>query len=151
MSTPGINLEQVAAAQAREAVAQAQRQRMVDTLERVATKALGVLQEQGVYALMLYLYARPEREAPAARLLRAALFAAWQALPGGSPEVEALNGDTPALDALQVLEQTLLSDVRGLMLVRELFEQTLIYTRYAARAVKPSNQGSTGEVGHAPS
>jgi len=135
MSTMGLNLEQVAAAQAREAVRQAQQQGMAETLERVATKALGVLQEQGVYALVLYLYARPEREAEAARLVRGALFAAWQALPGIAPEVQALRGDTPALDALHALEEHLLPDVRRLMLVRELFEQTLIYTRYAARAV----------------
>ncbi len=135
MSTMGTNLEQVAAAQAREAVSQAQQQSMADTLERVATKALGVLQEQGVYALVLYLYARPEREAEAARLVRGALFAAWQALPGVPSEVQALHRDTPALKALHVFEKHLLPDVRRLMLARELFEQTLIYIRYAARAV----------------
>ena len=149
MSMPGINLEQVAAAQAREAVTQAQGQSMVDTLERVATKALVVLQEQGVYALLLYLYARPKSETETARLVRASLFAAWKALPDAAPEVESLSGETRALNALGVLEQHLMSDFHRLMLVRELFEQTLIYTRYAARAVKPSNDGSSGEVRHA--
>jgi hypothetical protein len=48
----------------------------VETLERLSTKALGVLQSQGVYALMLFLFSRTGDEKLVSPLIRRQLYAA---------------------------------------------------------------------------
>ncbi|WNY26321.1 hypothetical protein [Methanolapillus ohkumae] len=89
-------------------------------LENMITKSLGVLQEQGVYALILYL---------------------------SSQKGIANNIKKELIELLVILKinnvkktedfpEKVLSDLDDLFLVRDLYEQTLIYARYGAKAAQ---------------
>lgn len=129
-----VNLDQLAAQRAQAMVEAALGtpgvQKPVETLERLATKALGVLQEQGVYALMLFLFSRSSDEAKIAPHIRAELNRALQSLPGFA------NAEIPTqpAGALNYYADNVLNDLDQLLLARDLFEQTLIYARYSAKA-----------------
>ena len=105
----------------------------VESLERLVTKTLGVLQEQGVYAMMLFLFSRSSDEGKVAPYIRAQLFEAIEKLPkfkdGNVPK-----SNSEARDALQFYIDNILNDLDTLLLIRDLYEQTLIYARYAAKA-----------------
>lgn len=67
MAVENLNLDRVAAERAQAMVRKAKNgvdkvEKPVDTLERLTTKALGVLQEQGIYAMMLFLFSRTSDE-----------------------------------------------------------------------------------------
>ena len=101
-------------------------------LENMATKALGVVQENGVYAGMLFLYSRAKDEE--AKVIRAKLLGLLAA-----DEVKTLNltfsGHNDAwADVSQHLIDTVTTDLDKLLLVKDLYEQTLIYVRYSAKA-----------------
>jgi len=133
MNDPALNLDQIAAARAQAMVAQAQEQNVkkpLDTLERLVTKTLGVLQEQGVYAGMLFLFSRSSDEARVAPVIRAQLFQALQTLPQFASE----QIEDQASTALRFYTDQVLEDLDTLLLVRNLYEQTLIYARYGAKA-----------------
>ena len=137
MSTTTLNLDRVAAERAQAMVARAKCvegvKRPVNTLERLATKTLGVLQEQGVYAMMLFLFSRSSDEAKIAPCIRAQLFKALDDLPSSfKKEIPAENTDTHT--ALKFYTDEVLVDLDTLLLVRDLYEQTLIYARYGAKA-----------------
>ena len=131
-----INLDKLAAEQAQAMVGKAQQgvkdaKKPVETLERLVTKALGVLQAQGVYACMLFLYSRSGDEAKVAPLIRVQLLKALEAVPGlsGIPEDK-------APEALKFFADRVAGNSLGtLLLVRDLYEQTLIYARYHAKAL----------------
>ena len=99
--------------------------------ENPVTKALGVLQENGVYACFLYLYAR-EKEG--------GIIAAKM--------VDLLNKILPEGEQIRKNPKEILEDVADkitgkgierLLLARELLEQMLIYARYGAKAA-PENK-----------
>lgn len=124
-------------------------------LEHLTTNALGVLQEQGVYALFLYLLSRSGDKAKKEELapdefgscvVLAHLLGLLNRL-----ELKSLNAtfadgwdQTPAqinIDKKKLLEyvsEQIAVDLPRLFLVKSLFEQVLIYTRYGARAVASS-------------
>ncbi|GAB4155994.1 MAG: hypothetical protein Fur0021_23860 [Candidatus Promineifilaceae bacterium] len=94
-------------------------------IENPVTKALGVLQEQGVYASVLYLLANKHRQilSPLYDLLRE--LPAFQSSP-----------DLPqdAKDILKFYSDNVCNNLDTLLLVKDLYEQTLIYARYGAKA-----------------
>lgn len=101
----------------------------VNNVENLVTKALGVLQENGVYASMLYLYSRTNvTERPIAEECRSKLLSVMPEL--GFPELTNRNAST----ALKFLTDRVCNDLDRLLLVKQLWEQTLIYTRYGAKA-----------------
>jgi len=122
----------------------AQREKRTETLERLATKTLGVLQEQGVYAMLLFLFSRTSDEEKVAPTIRGELFNALKELPGfkNKSEVQSLQENTDAQTALGVYSEKVLDEKSSpggldtLLLVRDLYEQTLIYTRFGAKAAK---------------
>jgi len=139
VSATTLNLDKLAAEQAQAMVAQAKDgiqgvKKPVDTLERLATKTLGVLQEQGVYAMMLFLFSRSSDEAEIAPLIRTQLFAALKPLPPFRDDADILDRDSNAQIALKFYTDKVLKDLDTLLLVRDLYEQTLIYARYGAKA-----------------
>ncbi|NPB03145.1 MAG: hypothetical protein GXO39_01855 [Thermotogae bacterium] len=126
-----------------------------DDLGKIATKSLGVLQEQGVYALMLFLFSRsgskitaegmkPEEriavelirwlEATRRFIFERPSDRSANDFPSVSPEDE----DIPNIQQhkLQILENfsRLSEDLYRLLLVRDVFEQILTYVRYHAKA-----------------
>jgi hypothetical protein len=107
------------------------------SLDNLTTKTLGILQENGVYAAFLYLYSRSsEGEQPIAKQIRMQLLR-LTSLFGLQPPVEAeANKQVPgdAIAALEFLTKKICDDLDRLLLVKQLWEQTLIYTRYGAKA-----------------
>lgn len=104
-----------------------------DKLETVVRKALGVVQEEGPTAAMLYLFTRSTEETPAARAVRDKLL-------NIVPKLFRLQGPqtTGAQDALNYLKKHVSGDLTRLLLVKQVWEQTLIYARYAAKARQAS-------------
>ncbi|RMF34527.1 MAG: hypothetical protein D6759_05755 [Chloroflexi bacterium] len=134
-------------------------------VEILATKALGVLQAQGVYAMALFLLSRSGSESKATKMSveeRVACEIMAQLWPLRKP-IEALereasnsgaggNGEI-AYDRINEEKKHLLQefadltkDLDTLLLVRDLYEQTLVYARYGAKATKASEgTGSDGD------
>ena len=101
-----------------------------DEVENLITKTLGILQENGVYAALLYLYSRTDaRNKPIAEKTREKLLSLTCQLLD-LPELPATNADT----ALKFLTDKICQNLDTLLLVKQLWEQTLIYTRYGAKA-----------------
>lgn len=97
--------------------------------DNLLTKTLGVLREQGVYACILFLCSRSSDDKDIADKVRHYLFDLLKELPFGW-SVPA----TSMSEALAYYANMVLDDLNRLLLVRELYEQTLIYARYGAKA-----------------
>jgi len=119
-------------------------------VEDLILKALGVLQNHGVYAMALFLFSRSGRETET-RKMSAEERIAVQILaclwPLHRPQaVKVQNGKmeldkephqiNPAKEEMLNAFRNLTQDLDTLLLVRDLYEQTLIYARYHARALK---------------
>jgi hypothetical protein len=102
------------------------------SVENLVTKTLGILEENGVYACMLYLFSRSnEKEKEIAEVIRKRLFD-WNEIIGKEkPDVQKNKG---AEDALRFVAENFCNDLNTLFLVKELWERTLIYARYGAKA-----------------
>ena len=104
-------------------------------MENLATKALGVLQENGVYAALLYLYSRSDSEQHIAKPIRVQLLGLTRLLKPSPPTgVAEKPVDDKAEQALKFLTDDISNDLDKLLLVKQLWEQTLIYARYGAKA-----------------
>lgn len=110
--------------------------REAQALDRVVTKALGVFQDAGVYAGLLYLYSCSPRDQEYARAVgqellgllgRRALAPLDVAFPGDA-------GRWAEVAAYLTADGGLTTDLDKLLLAKDLFEQALIYARYAAKA-----------------
>jgi len=118
-----LNLDQLAAQYAQKIVADGKAD-----IENLITKSLGVLQEQGVYACLLFLFSRTGNEKEIAPNIRSHLYNLLKKLPAfTTSEINDQN-------ALQFFADTVCDDLDTLLLVKELCEQTLIYARYGAKA-----------------
>jgi hypothetical protein len=91
--------------------------------EKTLTSALGVLEEQGLYACFLFLNAQRKE---AGRNVSAKLAEFLQQTPAGSP----LLGNRELFTALQALA----GDLDKLLFARDLLRQALVYGRYHAKA-----------------
>ena len=132
-----INLDRDAARYAQQIVKHANNK---EVLERLVTKALGVLQEQGVYALILFLHSRSNKEEKkAARAILNELYRLLKdenrSLPPFADKNVPVDG-TSADDALEFYADHVANDLSTLLLVRDVYEQCLTYARYHAKAVK---------------
>jgi len=140
MNQVKLNLDKLAAEQAQKMVRQAvggvgSVKKPVETLERLATKALGVLQEQGIYAMMLFLFSRTSDEAQVAKsCIRPQLYDVLKALPSFQKDGDVPASNASAEAALKFYTDRVLDNLDTLLLVRDLYEQTLIYARYGAKA-----------------
>lgn len=124
------NLDLLAAQTAQQIIADTMRFKPAE-VDNLATKALGVLQENGVYAVMLFLLSRSGKDAQIASPVRQQLLQlAAQAL---------VNQPTPVDEAQKVLSfvaSKICDNLDTLLLVKQVWEQTLIYVRYGAKARK---------------
>jgi hypothetical protein len=131
--TPLTNLDQLTALYAQEMV---KKGKPVTVLERLVTKTLGVLQAQGVYAMILYLLSRSGEEEKIAPIICNECYALIKEL----PEFSSIS--IPS-DKKKILEFYSSNDILGkidtLLLIRDLYEQTLIYARYGAKAASKEN------------
>lgn len=124
------NLDLLAAKAAQEIIKQSKGQEQkADNVENLITKTLGVLQENGVYAAMLYLYSRSNKtDKPIAERICIQLRSLLPTELGLS-----LPGDD-ASTVLKFLTDKICNELDTLLLVKQLWEQTLIYARYGAKA-----------------
>jgi hypothetical protein len=152
-----LNLDQQAALYAQQMVKEGSPVKDAKALENLITKTLGVLQEQGVYACMLFLFSRSSDEAKIAPYLRREhyqllgrlpQFEGNRTLPSAAETIATLQivdkkereqkfkdaSVKEARTALEFYSQHVLGDLDTLLLVKELYEQTLIYARYGAKA-----------------
>ncbi len=131
-----LNLDQLAAQTAQRIVNESGNPKELDTL---ATKTLGVLQENGVYACSLFLASRSGKEEKIAGIIRRQLKDALA--------TQEFNLQPPSTDDKQALLDFLASKIAGnldtLLLVKALWEQILIYVRYGAKA-KDAGQKKEG-------
>ncbi len=95
--------------------------------ENSITKALGVLEEQGVYALFLYLHAR-EKQWGQTTSNELATFLR----PNPSHQNALLGTNNDLFAALQQLA----GDLDKLLFARELLHRALVYARYHAKAAQ---------------
>ena len=120
-----LNLDQLAAQYAQKIVSATRKDG-----EILITKTLGVLQEQGVYAMMLFLFSRTGNEKGLAEKTRPCLYDLLKQLPNFN------DSNLTDKNALEFFADTVCGDLDTLLLVKELYEQTLIYARYGAKAAK---------------
>lgn len=118
-----LNLDQLAAQYAQKIVTDGKAD-----IENLITKTLGVLQEQGVYAMLLFLFSRTSNEKNLAEKTRPHLYELLTKLPAFT------NSQISDDNALQFFTDTVCNDLDTLLLVKDLYEQTLIYGRYGAKA-----------------
>ncbi len=117
------NLDRLAAQHAQQII----NCRKADDIENIVTKALGVLQENGVYACFLYLLAKEKDNGKVVvtemlKLLDGLGFG-W-----GKP------ADDQAETILKHISDKVTVDLERLLLAKETLEQMLIYARYGAKA-----------------
>ena len=91
--------------------------------ENTITRALGVLQENGVYACFLYLIANKDH------IIVPQMIEFLEAI--GLPKPPASNKPD---DVLGYVAEQITTSLPNLLLARETLEQMLIYARYAAKA-----------------
>jgi hypothetical protein len=109
--------------------------RKPDDVDNLVTKALGVLQENGIYACGLYLSSRTQpKEQDIAATVRAETLKLLEALPFGWSRPTRDNTEA----TLTYLAEKVAGDpsLERLLLAKETLEQMLIYARYGAKAWK---------------
>lgn len=130
------NLDYLAAKCAQAIVNQnKQDDRKPDDVDNLVTKALGVLQENGVYACGLFLLSRTQpKEKDIAATVRAETLKLLEALPFGWGRPTGDNAEA----TLTYLAEKIAGDpsLERLLLAKETLEQMLIYARYGAKAWK---------------
>lgn len=149
-----VHLDKLAAERAqaivkknREAIVKKNRdqKRNADDVDNLVTKALGVLQENGLYACGLYLLSRTQKkEQDIAGAVRAELVNLLAALPFGWGRPETGRPEDEAL--LAYLSGRVAGDphLERLLLAKETLEQMLIYARYGAKAWKAESKQEGG-------
>lgn len=121
MNTPAFeNLDLACAKQAEALAAQPSKE-----LYKLITQALGVLEEQGVYALFLHLHAQKECD------LEQGLYNFLSVTPQYNPLLKNGGKNFKAI-------QELAADLDSLLLAHDLLRQTLVYVRYHAKVDKDS-------------
>ena len=138
-----INLDQIAAQFAQEIIKNTiteKTKKPAKEVENLITKTLGVLQEQGVYACMLFLFSRTSKEKKVAAKIREQLYGVLgelrksEVFKNKKPDIPQANAY--AKTALPFYSDQVCSHLPTLLLVKEIYEQTLIYARYGAKAEK---------------
>lgn len=131
MSNTVINLDRLAAQHAQAVIKNTENEKSSD-VENTITKALGVMQENGVYACFLYLLAKEKQNGKAVvqemlDLLEKLGFGWNKPMNNGQIDV---RHDI----VLKHIIDNVTQDLERLLLTKETLEQMLIYARYGAKA-----------------
>lgn len=100
-------------------------------LEKLINDILLVLHGNGVYACILYLYAREKKKTETAEKLAKEMLGSVRESLG--TDFEDLNEKNPE-DVLRVVNEKICNNTGSLFLVKDLWERTLVYARYGAKA-----------------
>lgn len=129
-----LNLDRMAAHHAQAAISATSDKKASD-VDNAITKALGVLQESGVYAAFLFLLSRGGEDKHVAREVASQML---QLLGELSTALGFNWGQLPASNhsdqILTFVSDNVSADLERLLLAHELLEQMLIYARYGAKA-----------------
>ncbi len=98
------------------------------SVENSVTKALGVLQENGVYACFLYVLAKEKENG---RVMIDVMLDLLEDLPFEWQR----PATTDAQAVLAHISDKVTTDLEKLLMAREVLEQMLIYARYGAKAI----------------
>ena len=98
-------------------------------LEKLVTSALAVLEEQGVYALFLFLKTRGGDAAKTIEQKACELLRETPRQPPLLSDNDNSNGNDDVFESLQSMSK----DLDKLLLARDLLRQALVYARYHAR------------------
>jgi len=128
-----LNLD-LYAAQTAQAIIDAIKTSEAQTAENLITKALGVLQENGVYACALFLYAARSADQETAEKVRNKLLQMSEPLVLPPEDTKERKEARDWKEGLRFVSSHVCSDLDSLLLVRQVWEQTLIYARYGAKA-----------------
>jgi hypothetical protein len=110
-------------------------------VESLITKALGILQENGVYAFALYLKTKSGNKGVEEITASEILQNLCELLE--SDRVKLLEGDCG--EFLSLIRQRLANNLDKLLLVKELLERTLVYARYHVKALEKNTSESIAE------
>jgi len=130
---PKDNLDFQAAKLSQQIIEETIKENLIDSssVENLVTKTLGVLQENGVYACILYLQSRSsDNDKKISNSVMKNLFKMTE-LTGIKPPV-----DSSSTDTLEFVSKDICKDLDTLFLIKQLWEQILLYARYGAKAAK---------------
>jgi hypothetical protein len=128
MTAPTLENMDLACARAGKTIAE----KPSEELKNLLQNALAVLEEQGVYALFLFLQARGGEDGKA---ISKGLHAFLKETPR---QAHLLSDDADVFAALQKLAE----DLDTLLLARDLLRQTLVYARYHASVPRQQEERS---------
>jgi len=132
MSDRERHLDRLAAHHAQEIIRQTQGERATD-VDNTVTKALGVLQEDGIYACALFLKSRTREEKKRADVVMDEMLSLLDGLGFGWGKPRSDRAE----DILRHISDKVTRDkLERLLLAKETLEQMLIYARYGAKARK---------------
>jgi len=120
------NLDRLAA-QCAQAIITSTKDKKSSEVDNTVTKALGVLQENGIYACFLYLFAK---EGDTGRTVISEMLNLLAGLGFGWDKPD--NNDVEKV--LSHISDKVTVDLERLLLAKETLEQMLIYARYGAKA-----------------
>ena len=132
-----INVDYLASQCAQKIVKEVDKKDM-KALEILTTKTVAVLQEQGVYTMVLFLRSRREEES-ISRTIRRLLCSMLEEIPNFGFEPKKCKDE-------EILEyySSITNDLDLLLLIRSLYEKTLIYTRHGAKAARIEHKSTEG-------
>lgn len=134
MTEPRHNLDWLAAHHAQQILEQTQALGEKPTdVDNTATKALGILQEDGIYACALFLKSRPKAERDRAEAVMNEMLNLLDGLGFGWGQP---TGNTAEEVFHHLSDRVTCDSLERLLLAKETLEQMLIYTRYSAKAKK---------------
>ena len=142
MSNTVTNLDRLAAKHAQAVIDNTKDSKSSD-MENTVTKALGVLQEDGVYACFLYLLAK-EKE-PGKKIVEQMLDLLEGLGFGWNKPLKENKSDFRPDVVLKHITDHVTQDLERLLLAKETLEQMLIYARYGAKARKEA-EPENGQV-----
>jgi hypothetical protein len=124
-----INVDRLAAQYGQEVICALSKVVKASEVDNIVTKALGVLQENGVYACFLYLLAKKEKPGTVIIDKMLALMDKLGFKWNGPDKKDAGK-------ILKFLTDKVTVEMEPLLLVKETLEKMLIYARYGAKARK---------------
>jgi len=102
-------------------------------LEKLINDILLVLHGNGVYACILYLYAREKKKSETAEeLAKELLYSARESLGIDFQDLDEKVKNPES--ALSLVNEKICNNTGSLFLVKDLWERTLVYARYGAKA-----------------
>jgi hypothetical protein len=127
------NLDFQAAKFSQQIINETIKENLIDSpsVENLVTKTLGVLQENGIYACVLYLQSRSsDKDKKISNSVMKNLFELIKFIEIEPPV------DTSPSGKLDFVSTNICKDLDTLFLTKQLWEQILLYARYGAKAAK---------------